>query len=549
MLIKHLKEFTVKKTRKAKKILSTKLGVDYYLIKREKLLKEKDRIGATEVLNKGLRRFPKSIKITTKLAELAIKEKEWETAIEWWEKVYELEKSKRSIKVYLQLAIAYRKAGYLYESEKIILKGIKQSRDNEELWNAYAYIALFKYEWELAISRLEKLCKIYESKKIKAPMIVYFRLSTSYQMVGKIEKANQILDFTLDYYKAEINKDKHGYRKFKLFDNGESRIEFYKALRKTNQVMITFDSINMVWDDPSFAFNLLIKQNVDIVAVRKKRTKTYQQDLSLKDFIDTVNLLVEGYKDKIAYGFSLGAYGALYYASTLNCRILALSPRLSIHPQYGKEKMKGRFEFNHNNLPAYNSNITPIIVFDPKNKLDNTYINEGLLRVFPNANLVKVPYGGHGMGPHLLKMGLLKEFLLTVIHTEDQPKYRKELRKKSFAYYRELGNACLKRNKLRWALQLAEHALYLAPEDDLSIRLKINTLSKLERYREAITFADKSKNTLPDNRIIRLLLIDLYLDIGNIQNANLELQQAIKRFGNTKALLKRLKEINEYNFQ
>lgn len=47
---------------------------------------------------------------------------------------------------------------------------------------------------------------------------------------------------------------------------------------------------------------------------------------------------MESYRDKIAYGFSLGAYGALYYTSPVNCRILALSPRLSIHPQsqYGK---------------------------------------------------------------------------------------------------------------------------------------------------------------------------------------------------------------------
>ncbi|MDY0409432.1 tetratricopeptide repeat protein [Paracerasibacillus soli] len=325
---------------------------------------------------------------------------------------------------------------------------------------------------------------------------------------------------------------------------GKVEFEFYKSLQKTNRVVVTFDSINMVWDNPSFAFNLLIQQNVDIIAIRKRRKKVYQQDLSLEDFKRTVSALVEGYEDKVAYGFSLGAYGALYYASALNCRILALSPRMSIHPIYGKSNLKGKRIFKHNILPTHNSEISPIIVYDPKNALDNTYVNKGLLSAFPNAQLVEIPYAGHGMGPHLKQMGLLKEFILTVIHKAEIPIYDKEL-KKSQTYYRVLGDACLKRNKPRWALQLVNYALTLAPEDSLCMRLKIHVLRRKERYTEAIQFAESSRELAPQDRVIPGLLIDLYVYIGDFEKAIEETEAAIKKFGSTAPLLKRKKRIQE----
>src|SRR5699024_10616859 len=154
--------------------------------------------------------------------------------------------------------------------------------------------------------------------------------------------------------------------------------------------------------------------------------------------------------------------------------------------------------------------ISPIIVYDPKNKLDNYYINNGLIASFPNAHKIEIPYAGHGMGPHLKNMGVLKEFILTVINDKKAATYKKELRKRSATYYRVLGDACLKRNKPNWALNLVERALNLTPESNLCIRLKIHVLKRLELYEQAIQFAQTSKEIVPADRVIRLLLIDLY---------------------------------------
>src|SRR5699024_9169159 len=198
--------------------------------------------------------------------------------------------------------------------------------DNKKIRNQYAVIAIHMKKWIVAIKRLEENCLLYDQDSIPITMLI--RLSMLYKIIGNYEKSDSLMQTLLNEYPQQIKDDKKGFRKFTLFDNGESRIEYYKKLQKTDQVMITFDSINMVWSNPSFAFKLLCKQNVDIIAERKRKKKTYQQDLSQEDFVNTVSVLVEGYKDKIAYGFSLGAYAALYFASLLDCRILAISPRL-----------------------------------------------------------------------------------------------------------------------------------------------------------------------------------------------------------------------------
>src|SRR5699024_7423351 len=272
-----------------------------------------------------------------------------------------------------------------------------------------------------------------------------------------------------------------------------------------------FDSINHEWKNPNFEFKLLSQQDVDIIAVRKRRKKTYQQDLSQEDFVDTVGVLVEGYRERIAYGFSLGAYAALYFSSLLNCRILAISPRLSIHPKYGRKNIINKFDYKHDLSHNYNSKIAPIIVFDPKNTLDNNYVNQELIQSYPKAVLIKVPYGGHGMAPHLLKMGLLKEFVLAVIDDEI-PKYDRSKKSKSSIYFRLLGQACLNHNKIKWAMNLANRSLEMLPTDKLAIKLKVNILKRMKEHDIAIEYVKSVIEYLPNVLDVRVLLIDLYIE-------------------------------------
>jgi len=546
-----------------------------YVEKGRALLKVGKGNEAYKIFNKGLKIYPENYNLHKELAHYAMGEKNWREANHHWDIIFKLDEIELPPQLYLDFAKSLLSDNQVERSIDILSLGITVCPDNKKIisalaellmaskeggnsgklitppelsaankkmFSSYVNSAIYTREWDEAIKRLENVSKLYR-KSISRNILI--KLSMLYQIVGNTEKANNIFRYSINNYQEENKGDKKGYRKIVLFDNGESRIEYYKKLSKTDTVVITFDSINMVWKNPPFAFNLIIKQNVDIIAIRKKRKSTYQQDLSLDNFFNSVNFLVEGYEDKVAYGFSLGAYAALYYASTLNCRILALSPRLSIHPIYGRTKMIGKFEFKHTELPNYNPKISPIIVYDPKNRLDNIYVNKWLITSFPNAQMVEIPYAGHGMGPHLKNMGVLKEFILTVINDKKAPIYKKELRKRSATYYRVLGDACLKRNKPNWALQLVEKALKLIPESNLCMRLKIHVLKRLELYGQAIQFAETSKEIAPTDRVIRLLLIDLYFFISDFKSAEREINMAIKKFGETSALLERREQIRD----
>src|SRR5699024_4311505 len=157
------------------------------------------------------------------------------------------------------------------------VKGLKLYENNTKLWNIYVLIAIQRKQWQVASERLDYL---FENSKKELSLNIYMRASMVYQIIGDVKRSNDVFQEMLKKYPRKIEEDTKGYRKITLFDNGESRIEFYKKLAMTERVVVTFDSINMVWGSSPFAYKLLSRQNVDIIAVRKRKKKTYQQDLT-----------------------------------------------------------------------------------------------------------------------------------------------------------------------------------------------------------------------------------------------------------------------------
>lgn len=471
------------------------------------------------------------------LADIAIHKKEWKKGIKYLNKLLTMNVSFASTE-YLKLANCYSHVGKLTKCKETVESGIALHPNDKKLWEKYVDIAIHEKEWLLAKQGLKIICS-----DESASMDRWIELSMTYQLMGEHENAQETFDYVLRY-SDKVSEDEKGYRKLTIFDNGESRIEFYKKLKKTEQVIVTFDSINMEWQNPSFSFKLLASQRLDIVAVRKKKKQTYQQDLTQSDFLSCTTNLTSDYKDKVAYGFSLGAYNTLYFASLLECRILAISPRLSIHPIYGRTKIIPKYEFNQNISLPYNKNIAPIIVFDPKNNLDNRYVYEEVLSAFPNAKLIKTPYAGHGVAPHLSKTGQLKEFLLTVLNNKP-PRYNRKLRVKSPRYYRLLADKCLQHNKPKWSLHLIDRSLAILPMEKLAIKTKIQALHAIKEYEVAVSYLRKSILKAPNILTYRNLLIDTYLLMERFRDADDELQLAFQQFGEMPSLYRRKKMLEK----
>ena len=517
-----------------------KMKLDDFLNYSKALTKTKKINVAIEVLTEGLNKYPLNDTIILRLANLYKIKKQWEKLATTLLLLLETENPDRP-EVYLDLSKAYIKLGHLSRAEYIIRQGINLYPNQVNLIDHYVDIAIRKKNWTYAIKCLEHLNQKYGES---VPFDLRIKQSMLYQIIGKHTKAQNLFDHTVSKFEETIKGDKQGYRRIILYDNGESRIEFYKTLGQTNQVIVTFDSINMIWSGEPFGFKFLRQQNLDIVAVRKREKQTYHQDLSLEDFVNAVKALMSGYKRKFAYGFSLGAYSALYYASNIDCHILALAPRLSIHPLFGKPQLISQYDFNHNLLFNFNSKIRPIIVYDPKNKMDHIFINKEIKQAFPKLQQVKVPYGGHSLAPHLLNMGVLKEFVLKFLN-EEVPKYERKLRLKSANYYRILGGICLRRNKMRWAGDLADRAYKLKPNDYAVIRFKVNVYRKLNRHKEALSLTKEAIESSPKDIGLHTLLIDLYIEIKDLIQAEKHLKNAINTFGERPGLVHRRQTIDK----
>ena len=536
--IKMYLKYTVDLIEKGLNLVNSTIGVDFFNNKGKAYLEKGEINKAKAIYIKGLRYYKNSYKLNSGLANIAMKEKEWFLAVKHWNTVVEKNRQILSVPEYIEFSRALRFNREVNQAEYILSLGLTFYPKNKRLLSGYANIATLNKDWESAATRWDKVFEMYKDK-ISLNAHLYFAISNG--MIGENEKFSKGIKHALRVYSENIKKDKLGYRKVVLFDNGETRIEYYKKLQEINRVIITFDSIDMTWNNPPFGFNLLIKEDVDIIAVRKKQKKAFHQDLSREEFYNVLKLLVGNYNDRIAYGYSLGGYTSLYFASQLGCRILAISPRNSIHPVYGKPKVKGGF--NHLLSQPYNPSVSPIIVYDPKNLMDRRYVEEELKKSYPRIEIVEIPYGGHGIAPHLLKMDLLKKFILTVLNNEGIPKYDNKQRIKSSIYFRVLGSACLRRNKPKWALDLVNRSLELLPNGKLSINLKINTLKKLGNPDEAVRFLDKTIESYPKDAIIRNLLIELHVYTANLKKANEEIDKAIIDFGESKKLVRMKKEV------
>src|SRR5699024_4805162 len=449
-----------------------------------------------QMLKQALNQYQTNEKFTFLLTDFLFKQKRWKEVTPYLEHLYK--QNNPSVTVYTHLIQAYVEQRLYDKANTVLQKGIRKY-PNEVFFkdvsayrcildNHYANRAIRNKEWNEAINHLNNSLDNMSDQMMAFENQMH--MGMLYQIMGENHLAQTVYNSIYKYHSHETSDSKEDYHKIILYDNAESRIEFYKKTKAVNKVVVTFDSLYMTWKQPAFGMKFLQKQDVDIIAVRKRKKGSSQQDLTQNDFVKSVEKLVSGYQDKVAYGHSLGGYTALYYASLINCRILSLAPRLSIHPIYGLKSKAGR-KFYHQESQTYNEQIAPIIVYDTKDKMDYTYVHHEVLKAFPNAHLVQIPYSGHGMARHLLRMGVLKEYILKVIDNEI-PKYNRRLKANSANYLWVLGRKCLVRNKLKWAQNLSEQAVQLTTTNSHAVKIKIDVLKKMKRYEDALDYAKET---------------------------------------------------------
>ncbi|MGG0657735.1 tetratricopeptide repeat protein [Rummeliibacillus pycnus] len=483
---------------------------------------------AVNVLHEGLQVYPTSIQLHQALWTLYTKRKAKKEKILHLPRTLKRRFVKRPIIFFDQLQNTLLKNNQLETFLSISKMQLQQNPQQIELQNKVIQHLLSIGQFEEAIPYLETLKTL--EKNPKQLVKINMQIGMVNMLFGHFDEAEKYFSYCQKEF-ADILPEiyPNSYEKLVIFNNGESSIEFYKYIYPTKHVVATFDAIDKTDSGKPFAFKVLKKKAVDLISLRRGHMQNYHQDISREEYFQAIEKLVPFYEKRFAYGTSLGGYNALFLGSMIpDCQILSFAPRNPAHPIYGTKERKYT-KFVHPVSHPINKEIQPIICFDPKDTIDNPYTTKEIMQSYPNGIYKHFDYAGHRVPTYLRETGELKEIVSSFLEEKPFPDYDHKLRSKSAEYHRVLGIHCRRHNKLRWALELANKSIEIAPKYDRSLALRIEILLKLKQFDECITYANEAIQLHPKSARFYILLADAYKGKGNTNKAVEVLESASKK--------------------
>jgi hypothetical protein len=183
-----------------------------------------------------------------------------------------------------------------------------------------------------------------------------------------------------------------------IYDDDEIRVIWAGADSKI--VLITFgDAITPAMDHRFFADAPLKKSGVAAIGVMAKRANWYPSD-NLHRASQAILEKIAGYETRIAYGGSMGGYGAVKFSRLLEAtHVIAMCPQWSID----RDECDGRDPgWQQDFLPSMRGMAirTPdvagdVFIFaDAYNAIDNFHCRK-IVENYPHAHFIKVPRVDH----------------------------------------------------------------------------------------------------------------------------------------------------------
>lgn len=184
---------------------------------------------------------------------------------------------------------------------------------------------------------------------------------------------------------------------FLVFENQEIEIHYIK--RASDTVLISFSAVNHKEDKRSLTAEKQAEAaEYSLVAVTAKRNNWFPE-WAVEAARETVAAIVSAYTHRIAYGHSMGAYGAIRYSGLFKCTaVLALAPQFTIDPAtLGRKDMRFASYFKEHNagMDIKSDHVSGriFVLADPKCLPDKVHID--LLADSISLDLVPAYYCGH----------------------------------------------------------------------------------------------------------------------------------------------------------
>ncbi|MDS7930797.1 hypothetical protein RMB13_15220 [Acinetobacter sp. V102_4] len=175
----------------------------------------------------------------------------------------------------------------------------------------------------------------------------------------------------------------------------------------------------------------LIKYQYNVIGIMPKQKSWFPQ-ASMIELAKTISPILQGFKNIVGYGGSMGGYAAIKYSNLLNMnRVIAFVPQYSIDPDHVEDRRYAEFFDAVANkdmqiqLQDVDAAREYVIVYDPYFSIDREHYLK-IKELLPNLHTIHLPFTGHEALSVLASSSLLHDF---IEHEFDEIYFYQQVRK------------------------------------------------------------------------------------------------------------------------
>ncbi|EOQ61125.1 hypothetical protein F935_03471 [Acinetobacter calcoaceticus ANC 3811] len=175
----------------------------------------------------------------------------------------------------------------------------------------------------------------------------------------------------------------------------------------------------------------LIKYQYNVIGIMPKQKSWFPQ-ASMIELAKTISPVLQGFKNIVGYGGSMGGYAAIKYSNLLNMnRVIAFVPQYSIDPDQVEDRRYAEFfdAVSNKEMQIQPQDVDAareyVIVYDPYFATDREHYLK-IKALLPSLHTIHLPFTGHEALSVLASSSLLHDF---IEHDFDEIYFYQQVRK------------------------------------------------------------------------------------------------------------------------
>lgn len=303
-----------------------------------------------------------------------------------------------------------------------------------------------------------------------------------------------------------------------IFRSEDLLVRFVGGFSQSRMV-VTFDCYNNTrsLDRKGFGESFFAQRSVDSIHVISKNNAWYQHPEMLAA-LHEIQKRTKAYGRVVTYGASMGAYGAIRFAASVNAQTaIAIAPQYSIDPavcpfeaRWSEAKL---IKFIYDAGAKLEPVSDAIVFYDPYDVNDRKQI--ALIKADIAITEIQLPHAGHSAGIFLAELALLAESVIAIMNDDFSASEialaARARRKEASKYYATLAKRAARRGHLNWAVSLAKTASAKNPTHGIYINNAAKLIAKTGDIGDAAFWQRRALSLYPDHIEFSIDLSDLLL--------------------------------------